>query len=311
MQITASAPGKVILSGEHAVVYGCPALVAASNKRCEIAFEGEQNEAFSLEAVTKAGKLQTLFETWKSLSTTQKLQIRSSIPGGRGRGSSAACSVAGAAIIETLQKKETLDLEAVNRFAYEMEKLQHGKPSGVDNTIVTYGGFLWYRKETPQFSTWKQVNKQRNLDSLYLVDSGKPTESTGDMVKAVAARKEAQTLKYAQIFQEFEVVTRGFLRWILAESNESLLDLIRANHRLLTLIEVVSPSTQKFIAEIEAIGGAAKITGAGGWSEGSGYLLVYHEDQSKLEALLAKHDKKLQPLELGAEGVKVESITVE
>lgn len=306
MQITATAPGKVILSGEHAVVYGCPALVAASNTRCEISFVGETNDAFSFGSITKAGKLQTLFETWKSLPTTKQLQIKSSIPVGRGMGSSAACSVAGAAIIQALTtQSETLNLENVNQFAYEMEKLQHGKPSGVDNTIVTYGGFLWYRKETPQFSTWKQINKQRNFDSLYVVDSGKPAESTGDMVKAVAARKEADSVRYAQILQEFEAVTRGFLRWTLAESNESIADLIRANHRLLTQIEVVSPSTQELISQIEASGGAAKITGAGGWTKGSGYLLVYHEDQPKLEALLAQFDRKLQPLELGAEGVQI------
>ncbi len=310
MNVTATVPGKVILSGEHAVVYGCPALVAATDKQCEISFSGEMNDAFSLASISKAKNLQSLFADWKSLPTTKYLHIQSSIPVGRGMGSSAACSVAGAAIIQVLQKQgkvhlDPSDLEEINRFAYEMEKLQHGKPSGVDNTIVTFGGFLWFRKETPQFFTWKQLPQARKLESLFFIDSGKPVESTGEMVMAVAGSKEAQPEKYRHILNEFEAVTRGFLRWILAETNESIIDLMKANHALLTQIQVVSPGTQELIQNIEAIGGAAKITGAGGWEKGSGYLLAYHDDQEKLADLLAKFGKKLQPLQLGAPGVRV------
>lgn len=99
-----SVPGKLILSGEHAVVYGYPAIATAINLRL---------------TATRAGK------------------IESDIPIGAGMGSSAAFAVALSAF-----KVGELNLEKINKFAYKLEKGLHGNPSGVDNTIVTYGGFL-------------------------------------------------------------------------------------------------------------------------------------------------------------------------
>jgi len=303
MRVVASAPGKVILSGEHAVVYGYPALVAAQDKRFQITFEGESPDIFQPEQLAKYSSLKEFFEAWQALGQTQTLQIQSRIPIGRGMGSSAAFSVAAAAILQRLQG-ENYSLDDISRQAYQLEVLQHGKPSGVDNTIATFGGFLWYRREVPDFAVFRSVEPARPLGSLFVVDSGKPRESTKDMVLAVAERREQQPEKYEAVFREIETVTRGFLGWMQGQSGD-ILELIRTNHRLLVEIGVVSESAQALVTQIEEIGGAAKITGAGGQAKGSGYLVAYHPDEEKMIQLLNELELKYHPLQLGAEGVSI------
>lgn len=304
MRVTASAPGKVILSGEHAVVYGFPALVAAVNKRCQLTFEGDDNTAFDESIISQQSSLKNLFTLWQNLPTTKKLSLYSQIPVGRGLGSSAACSVAASAIRQQL-RSQPFDREQINNLAYELEVLQHGKPSGVDNTIATYGGFLWFRRETPKFSIWQTIKSASKKTSLYLVDSGKPAESTKDLVMGVAERRQASSQPSEQIFRQIEEVTRGFLRWMHGEET-NLVDLIRSNHRSLVDLGVVGEKAQRIVEAIEKAGGAVKITGAGGVAKGSGFLLAYHPDPEKLNSVVAKLNLKLDELQLGDEGVKLD-----
>jgi len=303
MRVTASAPGKVILSGEHAVVYGFPALVAAVNKRCQLTFEGENNSAFNSEFISKYSSLKQLFKAWKNLPTTKEFSLDSQIPVGRGLGSSAACSVAVSAIIQQLSK-QSINLEFINNMAYKLEVLQHGKPSGVDNTIATYGGFLWFRRESPELSIRQTIVTAKKIDSLYLVDSGKPAESTKDLVMGVAERRQANSQPSEQIFRQIEETTRGFLRWMQGQES-NLVELIRINHRSLVDLGVVGEKAQQIVQTIEKAGGAAKITGAGGVAKGSGFLLAYHPDSEKLRAIVDNIDLKLDQLQLGGEGVKL------
>lgn len=304
MDITVSTPGKIILSGEHAVVYGYPALVAATNKRCELHYQGTAEPEWSADWLSQFASLKAFFAAWEARPTTQHLQLRSHVPVGRGMGSSAACSVAAAAVWQSLQGK-TFSPEAINQLAYQLEVLQHGTPSGVDNTIATYGGALWFRKETPTFSIFRQVEMSSSLETLWLVDSGRPKESTKEMVTMVAEQRQQRRTHYDQLFRQMEEVTRSWLRWVLGEETDSV-ELLRTNHRLLVELGVVSPQTQSLIQAIEKSGGAAKITGAGGAKQGSGYLLVMHPDEAKLQSVLKPYARSGERLELGGEGVRIE-----
>lgn len=258
MGFKVSAPGKIILSGEHAVVYGYPAIAAAVNRRLTVDSDG---------------------------------RIASDIPIGCGMGSSATLAVAQAA----LKIKET-DLEKVNKLAYSFEKKHHGNPSGVDNTVSTYGGFVWYRKESESFKTFKKILPKVRLSKLYLVNTGKPQESTKEMVKYVGGLRKARRTFVDGIFKEIEAVTRGFLDFLLNESKQDFGGLIRENEKLLEKLGVVSESTKSLIRRIEKIRGFAKISGAGGRKEESGMVLIYHKDI----------DLKLMSVKLGEEGVRIE-----
>lgn len=262
-----SAPAKIILSGEHAVVYGYPAIATAINRR---------------------------------LSASQSGKIESNIPIGAGMGSSAAFAVAFSAL-----KVGSLDLEKINNFAYKLEKGLHGNPSGVDNTIVTYGGYLWYRKESENFKTFKQIEPEVKLPKLFLLNSGKPEESTKEMVTYVGGLSKNHRIRVEGIFKEIEITTKGFLRLLLGESND-LKELIRDNEKLLEDLGVVSEKTKRMVRIIEKAGGSAKISGAGGKKEGSGMLIVYHKDIEKMLLLGKRNDFDLSPVKLGEEGVRIE-----
>jgi mevalonate kinase len=267
----ASAPGKLIISGEHAVVYGYPALVTAIDRRLTIKKEGRD------------------------------IQVTSNVPIGAGMGSSAALAVA----ISTL-KLGKLDPEKINELAYKIEKRRHGNPSGVDNTIVTYGGFLWYRKEVEGLKIFEKIKIRRKFPKIYLLNSGKPAESTKEMVEYIAGRYKREKPTVEELFKRIEAVTRKFLRYSLGEADGSFDELLKENELLLEKLGVVSSSTKRIIRKIEKMGGYAKVSGAGGRKRGSGILIVYHKNYGRIRKFAERNKLDFFPVKIGEEGVRIE-----
>ena len=162
MKSKASAPGKVILFGEHFVVYGIKAILCAIDKRVTVSAEKTQNKIISIKS--NIGNLE--LEPNKSISeinsplkpfyylankliqnknTGIEIQIESDIPIGAGLGSSSACCVAGAAAISNLFTKKTK--EEILELAIEAEKTIFENTSGADCTVCTYGGIMEYNKK--------------------------------------------------------------------------------------------------------------------------------------------------------------------
>lgn len=281
-EVRVSAPGKIILTGEHAVVYGYPAILAAIDRRLVI--EGRK--------------------TGRQTEITEIKVLRSDIPIGVGMGSSAALSVATTAVATVLEEKKW-DLESINSMAYDLEKKHHGNPSGGDNTIVTYGGFLWYRKETESFKIFRQIIPRSEIPNFFLVNSGIPVETTGEMVSKVADMRSRNPKKINRILETIEEISRKFLR-ALVEGNGDWNELIKKNERCLELLGVVSDWGRNLIRRIEKMGGAAKISGAGGIATGSGILLVHHRDEERLKDFCKSKNLETFSVKLGEEGVRNE-----
>lgn len=284
--ITVSVPGKVHLMGEHAVVYGKPAILAAINRRLTVTVREGKNNATGYVADCIA-IVQKHFQTQKEFHIT----IDSDIPEGYHLGSSAAVAVAVVAAISYSLKK-VWNPVLFNQLAYEAEKLKHGNPSGGDNTTVTMGGLIWYRKELEFLKSIWQLPFKPKLNKFFLIDTGKPKETTGEMVAYVAKQKNLQ--KY---FDENEVQTKRIAVALKENDEQTLIDAIRKGQRTLEAIGVVSDKAKKIIRKIEDDGGAAKILGGGGRADGVGYLLCYshHPPQGSV------------PITLGEEGVKLEN----
>lgn len=113
-------------------------------------------------------------------------------------------------------------------------------------------------------------------------------------------------LKVEKIFKEMETITRNFLKLLLNEERLDIRELIRTNESLLEDLRVVSPTTRTLIRKIEKIGGAAKISGAGGVKKGSGIILAYHAHPDVLWSFAQKEELDILKVELGEEGVKIE-----
>src|SRR3989304_191754 len=164
--IKVSAPGKIHLLGEHSVVYGKPAIIAAIDLRLTVTirplssviatppWRGEQTSSTVEDSslIVQNDKIKEIFEpiVKKHLKIKTippyKLEISSQIPIGSGLGSSAAVSVAYiTALLSFLKYK--WDLNLINQLSFEAEKVFHGNPSGGDNSTVCFGGLIWFRKE--------------------------------------------------------------------------------------------------------------------------------------------------------------------
>jgi len=283
MKIRISTPGKVILIGEHCVVYGKPALVAAVERRMEISIEGDKGK----------------WGIWG----------KSNIPVGVGMGSSAALAVCqGAAVLEIFNLK--LNLEEINKFAYELEKERHGNPSGVDNTICTYGGLLWYRKELEFLKTFQPIQITENIQHLtenfLLINTGKPKETTGEMVERVRKLYNRRPKYVEKILNNQEEETKKMLVGLISDSGGKLIsEAIRQGERNLERLGVVSKSTKQLIYNLEGLGAVAKISGAGGKKDKSGLVLVYTKNKQPILNYCQKFNLKVINFELAKEGLKI------
>lgn len=316
--VIVSVPGKVHLMGEHAVVYGKPALLSAINLRLSVMIEPakkgvaikssepEDYIRYALEIVKKEFSLTTL--------PPMVIAVDSQIPAGYHLGSSAATAVGVVAALVYFLKK-IWNPERINQIAYEVEKKQHGNPSGGDNTAVTMGGFLWYRRELEFLkSMWQlPVKLPGRLNNFYLLDTGRPKETTGEMVSFVklkfnkpaspAGREKSKT---ENLFNENEKQTRRIAVAIKENNQEELLDALKRGERTLEGMGVVSKNAVIAIRAVEQIGGAAKILGGGGRSGGVGFLLCYHPEFAKLNQVAEKLNYPLQRISLGEEGLRLE-----
>jgi mevalonate kinase len=207
--VLASAPAKIILFGEHFVVYGDPAVVLAIDKRAyayaelrtdnrihiyskdlgisgffiEGSFEPERG---GQEAKIELAPLKTAVQKVLEIAERKvgvNVKVDSSIPVAAGLGSSAAVAAATSTAVSQLLN-ENLSREEISRIAYEVECLVHGTPSGIDPTISTYGGVLLFQKEK-NLKTLK-VKK----DILLVVGDTGVKRSTGDLVAKVSKTRE-------------------------------------------------------------------------------------------------------------------------
>jgi mevalonate kinase len=200
------------------------------------------------------------------------------------------------------------DLEKINALAYEVEKKMHGNPSGGDNTTVSYGGFLWFRKETETVKLFKSlaITIPKMLNHFFLIDTGRPKENTGQMVSLVRQWYTDDPERLKKVFDENEIQVKRLVTALYDGNENTLVDAIRKGEQTLEGMGVVSDKVKPLIRNIEKAGGAAKILGGGGVAEGVGFLLCYHTDRKAIEHIVSKFHYLMQPITLGEEGVRLE-----
>lgn len=305
--LTVRVPGKIILSGEHAVVYGYPAIVMAVNRWITIQakFVEDKIQPDFFGKLLVRFKKDSVFDIINSLNSPDSnihLRIESTIPVGCGMGSSAALAAGIAAIVLQLAGRKA-NKERINELAYGLERQVHYNPSGVDNSIVVFGGCLRFQKISESEKTMDPFPVDAPMPELLVINTGKPQESTGEMVQLV--RQKNQSGKLAETMASIGEVSQQVLAYLSGGSTVAFPSLLQRNEMLLERLGVVSASTQKLIRRIEAIGGAAKISGAGGTASASGIVIAYHEDMSGLKALLASMGAEYFPAELNHNGIEI------
>lgn len=250
------AAGKVILLGEHAVVYGkhgvaLPIPGAVTAKVTE-ADTGESQYVSKLLSFVK--------EQLGIKDHPSGVDVRSSLPPGMGLGVSAAMAVA---VIRALSRSLQLDLDddAVNKIAFECEKIAHGTPSGIDNSIATFAAPMLFNNESGL------AIEKLELESLppVVVAFSSQRGSTLEQVSAVRARYEAQPERYSAIFAEIDALSLAATEGIRSGDYEQVGGCLNIGHGLLNAIGVSTPELESMVDIARAAGASgAKLTGGGG-----------------------------------------------
>lgn len=269
---TATAPGKAILCGEHAVVYGRPAIavpvlqveaqaeVRPAKVGCQIRADDlglvfSLNEAPSDDPLAAAVRL--TLDYLDQDPPDAILSIRSSIPVASGLGSGAAVSVA---IIRALARFLAAELadEVVSELAYEIEKIHHGTPSGIDNSVVALRRPVYYRRGHPI-----ETLRIARPFQILIADSGRrsPTRAT---VADVRSAWRAQTAHYELLFDKIGLIVEAARAVIEQGEPEALGPLMNRNQALLEEMNVSSPELRCLVdAALAAGAGGAKLSGSG------------------------------------------------
>jgi mevalonate kinase len=273
--VTATAPGKVILLGEHAVVYGRPAIAApvwqtvatarvtplATGSGCVIVAH-DLGESYDLRASAEGQPLVlvtrlALAELGIEEEPDWRIDLLSTIPIASGLGSGAALSTALVRAVFA-QVGQAATPAAVSRIVYESERIYHGTPSGIDNTVIAFGTPIWFvRGREPQaFAPPAPF-------TLAIADSGirSPTKDTvGDVRRGF----EAEPARYEALFDAIAACVEAGRRAIAAGDLRELGQVMERNQALLAELGVSSAPLARLIAAARAAGAlGAKLSGGG------------------------------------------------
>lgn len=274
----ASAPGKVILFGEHAVVYGRPALaVPVTQVHADVEVSDSSRAGIWIEApdIDLHAELNTLpsghplasviHNLFAPLSSPHfrfskmgvKIKITSTIPVASGLGSGAAVTVALIRALSSFLSRPLSD-EQINQLAYEIEKLHHGTPSGIDNTVITYARPVYFVKGQPI-----EMLKVSRPFTIVIGDTGisAPTkESVSDVRKLWIKDK----VRWESVFDQIGQIAMMARRAIQNGQPELLGELMDQNHALLQEMTVSSPELDKLVEAARSAGAlGAKLSGGG------------------------------------------------
>jgi len=304
----ASAPAKIILFGEHFVVHGTKAILAAIDKRVTVTTTFTENKTIKVNSQlgTIEVPISSSHEEVKSefrpfvylankiINSEQnasglEITIDSDIPIGVGLGSSSACCVAAAASISELFNE--LSSEEILKISIEAEKTIFPDTSGADCTVCTYGGMIEY----------PSVEKIDNaFDLNLLIANSMIPHNTKNSVEKVNKFKENDEERFSQLC-DLETKLIDEVITAMKDNDATAFGLkMSENQKYLEEIQISNDTLRDMISSLKEISLGAKITGAG--DGGCIIALVKDENMDKVTALLPK-DKEYFSAKIDTKGV--------
>ena len=298
-----SAPGKIILFGEHAVVYGRPALaVPVTQVHADVDISDSSRPGIWIDApdIDLHAELNSLpsdhpiaavihnflFISRLSPFPNLGIKITSTIPVASGLGSGAAVTVALTRALSSHLSYSMTD-EEVSVFTYEIEKLHHGTPSGIDNTVVTYARPVYFVKgQTIETFTVGEPF------TIVIGDTG-ISAPTKESVSDVRKLWEADKAKWENVFDEVGEIAKNARNAIESGKWKELGSLMNQNHTLLQEMTVSSPELDALVSTARKAGATgAKMSGGG---RGGNMIALMETDgaDSVFEALVTAGAKRV------------------
>jgi len=268
-------PGKAILLGEHSVVYGRHAIAVPVPLNIRVKVEEADDGVLLMipswgveyyldkkpeerQSFEKPAAL--ILEKMNLNNVGMKIEVFSDIPRGMGLGGSAVLAVS---IIKALNHhyKMGLSEQEINQMAYESEKIAHGNPSGIDNTIATYGYPLIYRKGEKTLKERLQIKEPLNLVLAFSKSEGLTAKTVAHVRKQWKSNQEM----YEGVFDDIDAIVLNGIQAIQDNDLKQLGELMNFNQGLLNALKVSTPELERMIHIARDAGAfGAKLTGGGG-----------------------------------------------
>lgn len=310
-----SATGKIILLGEHAVVYGSRAIAAPTPQAVYARVNAENtgihlvvpqwglDTAWQPNTQHRDSILRAIDHMLITLGITRpaiRITLYPQVPRAMGLGSSAAAAVA---VLRALSDYYRLALNdsLINRIAFESEGIMHGKSSGVDNAVAAFGLPILFRAGAPP-----EIVPLRVPESIPLLIGLSRTESlTAPMVAKVSAALRKNRHRYDAIFRKIDDHVGDALDAIQCHDLVQLGRLINENHRLLRTLRVSTPELEEMVTVARQYGAlGAKLTGGGG---GGAMIALCPESTEKIARALNHNGWKTIAATIEATGQHIQS----
>jgi mevalonate kinase len=300
----ASAPGKFILFGEHAVVYGKPAIAIAIDLRTEV--KAEFSDHISIDGKPlkehKSFYIKEMMKRWDGKPIS--IEINSSVPPSSGLGSSAALSVSMIGALCSL--KGIKDKEKVAREAFDIEYTVQGGASPTDTSTSALGGAVYISSEKKEGFRWsiERNGKKWNIHSIdapelsFVIGVTGAHSSTKDMVEKVRRVVHRSPFGMDVIDEIGDIVEKG--RKALLEGDISRIgELMNDNHELLRMLGVSCSEIEDTIRPIKDMVYGAKLTGAGG----GGSIIALTDNPKKVADRIRSTGAKAYIVKMDAQGL--------
>ncbi len=271
----ATAPGKIILFGEHAVVYGQPAIAAplSTLRASAHVSTGSTGSGPVINAINLKMRITALDEAHQALMKAVDLALNeagqpgtsdieitldSGIPIASGLGSGAAIAASTIKAILSYHGHR-VNTARLSELVYEVEALHHGTPSGIDNTVICYEQPVFFiRGQQPEAFTPGAPFE------IVIADTGIPSP-TRVTVERVRQNWQKDKARSEALFKQIGQICLDAYQHILEGATAALGPLMDENQALLEAIDVSSPELEQLIAVARRAGAlGAKLSGGGG-----------------------------------------------
>ena len=309
----ATAPGKIILFGEHFVVHGTHAVVCAINKRVSVTSETNDTAAISIESSlgkaaipitedvdTVEKKFRPFFFIAKEVISDHNfknginIKIESDIPIGAGLGSSSACCVAGAASISNLFSKP--DISQILDMSIDAERTIFPKTSGADCTVSALGVIIEYQKESDP----KSIKTEHDFD--FVVVNSQKMHNTDAVVSRVNQFKEKNEDAFSELCKEEDNLILKAVDSLQTFDLDIIGKCMSQNQIFLERIGVSNNVLLDIVKSIEKETFGAKLTGAG-----DGGCVIALTEKSKKDSVVKNMSQKYEtfPVTIEKTGMQV------